>query len=110
MQHTHPLVDVIAVRVLERHVVELMFDDGAVTVRDLGLVLRGPVFEVVLDDDATFRAVRVDPDRGTVCWPNGADLDPEMLRYDDLWQGEVTASARAPVRARRVSSRGGSRR
>lgn len=46
---------------------------------DLEPYLWGPVFEPMLAEYATFRAVRVDPEAGTLVWPNGADLAPEML-------------------------------
>lgn len=36
------------------------------------------VFES-LRDPAYFAQVRVDPELGTVAWPNGADLDPDVL-------------------------------
>ena len=32
-----------------------------------------------LSDPVSFRAVRVERDAGTVDWPNGADLDPDVL-------------------------------
>jgi len=38
----------------------------------------GPVFEP-LKDPKVFRQVRVDKEAGTVAWPNGADLDPDVL-------------------------------
>jgi hypothetical protein len=46
---------------------------------DLGphLSFRG-VFEP-LKDPAYFAQVRVDPELGSVVWPNGADLDPDVL-------------------------------
>lgn len=74
-------VDVISVHPLGGFVVELGFDDGAVKRIDLSPFLRGPVFEPILRDDALFRAVRVDPELGTIVWPNGADIDPLVLRY-----------------------------
>ena len=30
-------------------------------------------------DPAYFAQVRVDPELGTVVWPNGAELDPDVL-------------------------------
>jgi hypothetical protein len=36
------------------------------------------VFEP-LKDPEVFRQVRVDEELGTVVWPNGADLDPDLL-------------------------------
>jgi hypothetical protein len=32
-----------------------------------------------LRDPANFAQLRVDPELGTVAWPNGADLDPGVL-------------------------------
>jgi hypothetical protein len=32
-----------------------------------------------LRDPAFFQQVRVDAEAGTICWPNGVDLDPDVL-------------------------------
>jgi hypothetical protein len=32
-----------------------------------------------LKDRAHFEQVSVNPDLGTVCWPSGGDLDPDVL-------------------------------
>ena len=58
------------------------FTDGSVGVADIGpwIAGRGGVF-APLQDPTYFARVQVDVDAGTVVWPNGADLDPDML-YD----------------------------
>lgn len=38
----------------------------------------GPMF-VPLRDEAFFAHVRVDEELGTIVWPNGADLAPDVL-------------------------------
>lgn len=40
---------------------------------DVERYLRGPVFEPLKEDRVLFEAVVVDPELGTVVWPNGAD-------------------------------------
>jgi len=60
-------------------IVELGLTDGSIRVVDLTPYLRGPVFDPLLRDPALFRAVRVDASLGTIVWPNGADLDPDVL-------------------------------
>jgi hypothetical protein len=35
-----------------------------------------------LDDPDYFAQVRVDPEAGTIVWPNGLDLAPEVLHGD----------------------------
>jgi hypothetical protein len=59
----------------------LAFTDGLVREVDLSRDLWGPMAEP-LQDPAYFRRVRVDPELGTVVWPNGFDLDPDVLHGD----------------------------
>ncbi len=71
-----PLVDVVAVEVIGDHRLRLSFEDG--TVGDIAFddrEWRG-VFEP-LADCAFFAQVRVDPESGTIVWPNGVDMAPE---------------------------------
>ena len=60
----------------------LDFTDGSSGVVDVGPFLHGPVFEPLLRDRALFLSVEVDPVLGTLVWPNGADLDPDVLRAE----------------------------
>ncbi len=70
-----------AVRVLEGFEVELEFTDGSVRVIDLEPYLHGPIFEPARSDPEYFRCVRVDREAGTIVWPNGADICPDVLYY-----------------------------
>jgi len=56
------------------------FTDGLVRELDFAGVLIG-IFESI-DDDVSFAEVSVDPVAGTVCWPGGLDLDPDVLHGD----------------------------
>ena len=73
------LRDVVEVRPLEGYRVFLRFDDGVQGEIDLEPLL-SPFDGVFapLRDLARFREVFVD-DGGTIAWPNGADLAPEIL-------------------------------
>lgn len=73
------LIDVVAAKALGDYRLHLWFEDGVEGVVDLAshLSFQG-VFEP-LRDAAYFAQVRVDPDLGTIAWPNGADLDPDVL-------------------------------
>ncbi|MBI1735711.1 MAG: DUF2442 domain-containing protein [Candidatus Rokubacteria bacterium] len=73
----------------------LTLSDGDVVERDVSALLTGPRFGPLRDDDALFRAVRVEG--GTVAWPNGADICPDVL----IWGGPPPeADVRAPVELR----------
>jgi hypothetical protein len=85
----HPAVRVTEVAVLHDRVVRVRFDDGASAERDQAPLLTGPVFEQIRVDDSMFREVAVDPAFGVTAWPNDADVDAELLRYDDLWRQAV---------------------
>jgi len=60
----------------------LWFADGAERDVNIRPLIHGGVFQPLIDDIALFRTVTVDEELGTIVWPNGADLDPEVLRYD----------------------------
>lgn len=77
-----PMVDITDVEVLHDQVVRLRFSDGSERVVDLAPFLWGQVFEDIAGDDKVFAQVRVDSRTGTIFWPNGADLDPDVLHGD----------------------------
>ena len=59
----------------------LTFDNGVRRELDIAtLVPFDGVFEP-LAEDTYFRQVRVEPDFGTIVWPNSADICPDVL-YD----------------------------
>jgi Protein of unknown function (DUF2442) len=76
------VVDVTHVEVIRERVVTLRFSDGTERQVDLTPFLWGPAFEEIARDESLFQAVSVDPETGTLSWPNGADLDPDVLHGD----------------------------
>ena len=72
------MVKVTRVERLGEYSLRLTFSDGVVGDVDLANELWGEMFEP-LRDMAEFNSVSVDPELGTLVWPNGADLDPEGL-------------------------------
>lgn len=76
------LIDVVEAKHVHGYTIWLRFEDGTQGEVDLSAELWGPVFEPLKDMDY-FRQVRVDPELGTIAWPNGADIAPEFL-YDKL--------------------------
>jgi len=70
--------DVIEVRYVRDYVVWLRFQDGTSGEVDISPSFKGPVFEPLRDIEY-FKRVRVDPEIGTIVWPNGADVAPETL-------------------------------
>jgi len=75
--------------------VALAFTDGSHGMVDLSPWIDGKrgVF-AALQDPAFFAQVRVDAEAGTIVWPNGADLDPDVL-YEAA-HGAEAGSRRAP--------------
>jgi hypothetical protein len=67
----------------------LTLTDGAVVERDVAPLLQGPVFVRIRRDPEEFAKVRAEA--GTVVWPNGADLCPDVL----IWNGLPPESAEA---------------
>jgi hypothetical protein len=73
------LKDIVTAEPLGGHLLRIRFEDGVEGVVDVaGQVSFRGVF-APLKDVEYFRQVRVDPGLGTVAWPHGADLDPDVL-------------------------------
>lgn len=65
---------------LEGFLMRLEFEDGTQKEIDLAPYLRGPVFKPVRENMEIFRQVKIEA--GMIVWPNGADIDPDVLYYN----------------------------
>jgi hypothetical protein len=73
------LKDIVEARPAGGYKLYLRFDDGVTGEVDLSTLIKfDGVFEP-LRDVRELAKVRIDPDLGTVAWPNGADLDADVL-------------------------------
>ena len=75
------LIRIREVVALENLRVRLTLSNEAVVERDLSAMMIGPVFEPISRDNELFRQARVEG--GTLVWPNGADLCPDVV----IWGG-----------------------
>ena len=81
-----PAYDIRAVEHLGDHCLRLTFADGLTGVVDLGARIQaasGPMFDP-LREVGYFAQVAVDPELGTIVWPNGADMAPDVLHAELL--------------------------
>jgi len=53
------------------------------------------MFEALREDRQLFRQVSVDAELGTIVWPNGADMDPDVL-HGDFEPADIAATPHAP--------------
>jgi len=80
------MVRIRAVEPLDSFRLRLHLTNDTVVERDVRPLLRGPIFDELLQSPQKFRAVRAEG--GTVVWENGADLCPDVL----IWGGPPPAS------------------
>lgn len=73
------LKDVVAVQPLDGYRLQLQFEDGVSGVVDISEVVSFTGVFAPLEERSFFVQVRVNPDIGTICWPNEADIDPDVL-------------------------------
>ena len=81
------LVRIREAKPLDNFRVLLTLTDGRLVERDLEPMLVGPVFAEIRNDGLRFREMRVEG--GTLVWPGGADLCPDVL----IWGGLPPAGA-----------------
>jgi hypothetical protein len=73
------LNDVVSVQPLDDYRLRLQFEDGVEGVVDVADLIESTGIFAPFKDRAYFVQVAVNPDVGTICWPNGADIDPDVL-------------------------------
>lgn len=73
------LKDIVEARALEGYCVYIRFEDGVEGEFDLSKLVEFKGVFAPLRDPEEVRKVTVNPELGTVCWPTGADLDPDVL-------------------------------
>ncbi len=73
------LKDVTEVNPLDGYRLHLCFEDGVEGVVDVAEIVQFTGVFAPLEERAYFAQVRVDSEIGTICWPNGADIDPDVL-------------------------------
>jgi hypothetical protein len=86
----HAIHRVTRFSIMAPYTLTVWFTDGTEQRIDFKPVLRGVLFGP-LQDLATFEAVALDPEAGTLVWPNGADFDPATL-HDWPQQGPELAA------------------
>ena len=81
------LYDVVGFEIIDDYTIRVIFDNEFERTIDFEPVLLGPIFGP-LRELALFNQVTLDPDLGTLIWPTGADIDPNVL-YE--WPNHVDA-------------------
>jgi len=97
------LKDIVAVRPLDGHRVWLRFEDGVEGTVDVAELVRFEGVFAPLADRQRFAEVSILGDSGTIGWPGGADLDPDVL-YAQI-AGQPIGGAIDGSEARRNDSR-----
>ena len=85
----HEFKKIVSVNVVSPGILDIEFACGTRRRVDLSPVMVGSLFGE-LKDPEVFRQVRLDAEVGTVCWPNGADFDPDTLFHWDEAVGELS--------------------
>src|SRR5437667_9029754 len=92
----HPIHRVTGFSIVGPYTLEVAFTDGTEQRIDFKPVLHGALFGP-LNDLTTFNAVTLDPEAGTLVWPNDADFDPATLHDWPQVRDELATRARAWV-------------
>ncbi len=88
------MLQVTNVGVLDERHLRIEFNDGLVHDVDCSFLFHGGLGKQLRDPDY-FRLVHLDPEAGTIVWPNGLDPAPEILHGDYKLNPSVSVDERA---------------
>lgn len=74
----HEIHTISSFEIVAPYTLRIHFDDDSVKVINFAPILRGELYGP-LCDLGFFNQVRLDPEAGTLVWPNEADFDPATL-------------------------------
>jgi hypothetical protein len=97
------LKDIVEVEPTRDYRLRLRFEDGVEGEVNLAEMVRFEGVFAPLKDRSEFLKVAVNPELGTICWPNGADLDPDVL-YAKVTGEEISVSPQQESRNITVGS------
>jgi hypothetical protein len=105
---SHPIHRVTGLAIVGPYTLTVAFADGAEQRIDFKPVLHGTLYGP-LQELATFNAVRLDTEVGTLVWPNDADFDPATLHDWPDVIAELETRAQAWAAAANDEQRGNPR-
>jgi hypothetical protein len=73
------LKDIVEVQVLSDHHLYLRFEDGVEGDVDVAKMISFHGIFEPLQNQMIFQQVQIDKELGCITWPNGADIDPDVL-------------------------------
>jgi hypothetical protein len=73
------LLDIVAVKPLTNYHLQIEFEDETIGIVNVATLIPFTGVFAPLEDEDYFVQVNVDPETGTIFWPNGADIDPDVL-------------------------------
>lgn len=81
----HPIYRVCSFQIVSPYALRVRFDDDTEQRIDFQPILAGELYGPLRDLEM-FNRVRIDPEVGTLVWPNGADFDPATLHDWALYE------------------------
>ncbi len=73
------LRDIVFVKPIDEYRLIVRFEDDVEGLYDVGANIKFQGIFAPLGNPSYFAQVAVNPDTGTIAWPNGADLDPVVI-------------------------------
>ncbi|MGD8753355.1 MAG: DUF2442 domain-containing protein [Anaerolineales bacterium] len=90
------LIDIAQVEPIGDYRLNIQFEDGVAGKIDVEKIIEFKGVFAPLKDKAFFTQVQVNSEWGTIFWPNGADLDPDLL-YSEITGQPLPAFEKQPA-------------
>lgn len=100
----HQIYTITDFEIVAPYTLRLTFDDGTVKTIDLSPLLRGELYSPLRELDF-FNKVKLNPEIGTIVWPNEADFDPATLHdWDEVGSEMIEMASKWEVKDKPVEN------